>query len=61
MENVIQFSDYRTIPPLSYLVLVRETLSDEDYQDFLEACIDNESYQNLDNQMKEIVDSYMLL
>lgn len=41
-----------------YLVVVKETLIDEDYRDILCGILDIECYHELPSSLKKIVDSY---
>ena len=59
MAEVIDFPKTNVLMPLSYLMMARDVLTDDDYLDFLEACTDPEAYKDLDEQMKDIVDAYM--
>ena len=59
MAEVIDFPKTNVLMPLSYLMMTRDVLTDDDYLDFLEGCTDAEAYKNLDEQMKDIVDAYM--
>ena len=59
MAEVIDFPKTNVLMPLSYLMMARDVLTDDDYLDFLEACTDAEAYNDLDEQMKDIVDAYM--
>lgn len=63
MTNVIEFPVKKPDKPINMipisLELLKGVLCLDDYIDFLEACIDNNSYRRLDPDMQLFVDSYI--
>ncbi len=65
MNNIINFPvPTHTYPGdepyICFLSKIKNTLSDEDYVDFLEAFADPKFYETADQDIKDLVDSYYL-
>jgi hypothetical protein len=68
MAEIIQFADYKKkgkidmIVPfnrnVSFFTMVQETLSQEDYLEFLEASLDAQRYQEVDQEIRDLVDAF---
>jgi len=66
--EIIQFADYKKkgkidmIVPfnqgVSFFTMVQETLSQEDYFEFLEASLDAQRYQEVDQEIRDLVDVF---
>jgi hypothetical protein len=66
--EIINFSNYKKPTELkqsklvenfdNFLTILKNTLSDEDYLDFLEASLDNRCYESVDEDIKDLVDSF---
>jgi hypothetical protein len=56
MDNVIQFP----VRPLSFLQQVENQLCEDDYLDFLEGINSKEIYDNLDSDIQQLIDNYIM-
>jgi hypothetical protein len=56
--DVPKDNDPVVVKNLSKLDIIRDTLDESDYLDFLEACIDVEHYKQVDEEIADMVDFF---
>jgi len=67
LESIISFVDLAVEPSERkgikhpFLIDMEKQLSEDDYVEFLEACLDFEAYKNADEDIQNLVDAWFKL